>query len=129
MENLTDEELCLAAEADDVAADALREQLRRAHALNAYAKQQVDEAQAVLLTAKAAVLAACNVLMESDRWAEAISLQPWLQKLEIARHTMSLQRHAHVAIANTHDGPGCPSSYKHHLTKLWLNIALQSCSA
>ena len=87
--------------------------------------QQVQlEAQNALRTAEAAVLAACELLMASGRYVEARSLQPWLEKLEALKTPCNTQ-----ANGNNEQGRWCTgltASYRHQLTRLWLNIALQS---
>ena len=99
MENLTDEQLSerfddieavlerlrrselRAQQAQQRAQQAEQQAQQRAQQAEEQAQQAQQRAQHVLRTAEFAVLAACEVLMSSGRYVEAISLQPWLHKL------------------------------------------------
>ena len=102
--------------------------------------QQVQlEAQNALRTAEAAILAACELLMASGRYVEARSMQPWLDKLEALKTPCNAQaaiasgnnEQGHADECHEDSGPStawtaAAASYRHQLTRLWLNIALQS---
>jgi hypothetical protein len=98
------------------------------------AQRMREESQDVLRTAEAAVLAACELLKASGRYAEARSLQPWLDKLDV----LSMQMQVGAASCNNKQGhadegdglskdaecfSGGDSSIQDHSSLAWIRAA------